>query len=62
MLKEVMGKLDYAVFDEIAVVIFALCFIAIVWGTLRLRSDSVERFSNIPIQDNVVDPRKGPNT
>lgn len=61
MLKEVMGKLDYAVFDEIAVVIFALCFIAIVWGTLRLRPDSVERFSNIPIQDNVVDPRKGPN-
>lgn len=62
MLKEVMGKLDYAMFDEIAVVIFALSFIAIVWGTLRLRSDSVERFSNIPIQDNVVDPRKGPNT
>ena len=28
---------------------------------LRLRPDSVERFSNIPIQDNVVDPRKGPN-
>jgi hypothetical protein len=56
-----MGKLDYAMFDEIAVVIFAMSFIAIVWGALRLRPDSVERFSNIPIQDNVVDPRKGPN-
>jgi hypothetical protein len=61
MLKEVMGKLDYAMFDEIAVVIFALSFIAIVWGALRLRADSAERFSNIPIQDHVVDPRKGPN-
>ncbi len=61
MLKEVMGKLDYAMFDEIAVVIFALSFIAIVWGALRLRPESVERFSNIPIQDHVVDPRKGPN-
>ena len=39
MLKEVMGKLDYAMFDEIAVVIFALSFIAIVWGALRLRPD-----------------------
>jgi hypothetical protein len=61
MLKDVMAKLDYAMFDEIAVVIFALSFIAIVWGALRLRPDSAERFSNIPIQDNVVDPRKGPN-
>ncbi|MBU6172327.1 MAG: hypothetical protein KGQ60_00895 [Planctomycetes bacterium] len=60
MLKDVISILDYALFDEIAVVLFALSFMAIVWGAWKLRPDAAERFSNIPIEDHVVDPRRGP--
>ncbi|AMV31817.1 hypothetical protein VN12_06830 [Pirellula sp. SH-Sr6A] len=59
MLKDVISQLDYSHFDEIAVVMFAISFLAIIWGALRLRPEAVERFSSIPIHDHVVDPRKG---
>jgi hypothetical protein len=59
MLKDVISKLDYAFFDEVAVVLFASCFIAILWSALRLTKDSAMRFSQIPIDERVVDPWKG---
>jgi hypothetical protein len=46
MLKDVVSKLDYSVFDEIALVIFALCFGAICLWALTLRRSTVDRFSD----------------
>ena len=51
MLKDVISKLDYSNYEEIALVIFGLSFLAICWGALRLRSDVACRFSTIPIDD-----------
>jgi cbb3-type cytochrome oxidase subunit 3 len=56
MLKDVVSKLDYSTFDEIALVIFAVAFIAVIYGALRLRKESTERFSSIPLTDLVQDP------
>jgi len=57
MLKDVVSWLDYSVFDEIALVIFAASFIAVVIWALTLRRESTERFGAIPLTDDVVDPR-----
>jgi len=62
MLKDVVSKLDYSVFDEIALVIFALCFGAICLWALTLRRSTVDRFSEIHLSDEVVDPRPHPNS
>jgi len=59
MLKDVVSKLDYSNFEEIALVIFGLSFLAIVWGAFRLNRESTARFSSIPIEDSVVDPWEG---
>lgn len=59
MLKDVVSKLDYSNFEEIALVIFGLSFLAIVWGALRLKPEATKRFGSIPIEDAVVDPWKG---
>jgi cbb3-type cytochrome oxidase subunit 3 len=59
MLKDIVSKLDYSDFDEIALVIFGLSFLAIVWGALRLKRESTARYSSIPIEDGVVDPWEG---
>ena len=59
MLKDVVSKLDYSSFEEIALVIFGLSFLAIVWGALRLKPDATMRFGRIPIEDRVVDPWEG---
>jgi len=58
MLKDVICKLDYSNFEEIALVIFGLSFLAIVWGATRLKREATDRFSSIPIEDSVVDPWK----
>lgn len=57
MLKDVVSWLDYSVFDEVALVIFAACFIAIVAWTASLRRESTNRYGSIPLSDEVVDPR-----
>ena len=59
MLKDVVSKLDYSNFEEIALVIFGICFVAIVWGAFRLGRDATDRFSRIPIEDSVMDPWQG---
>ncbi len=62
MLKDVVSKLDYSTFDEIALVIFALAFGTVIYGAFRLRSESTERFSSIPLSDLVQDPIKHEKT
>ncbi len=57
MLKDVVSWLNYAWFDEVALVIFATCFVAIVVWSLTLRKETVDRFGSIPLTDEVVDPR-----
>lgn len=57
MLKDVVSKLDYSVFDEIALVIFAICFFAISLWAMTLKRSTVDRFSAIPLRDEVVDPK-----
>jgi len=59
MLKDIISKLDYSDFEEIALAIFAVCLLAIVWGATRLKKDAASRFSSIPIEDTVVDPWLG---
>jgi cytochrome c oxidase cbb3-type subunit 4 len=56
MLKDVVSWLDYSVFDEVALVMFAACFAAIVVWTASLRKESTHRYSSIPLSDEVVDP------
>jgi cbb3-type cytochrome oxidase subunit 3 len=56
MLKDVVSKLDYSNFDELALVLFALSFLAIVWGAFRLSKAATDRFSAIPLSDAVQDP------
>ena len=51
MLKDVICKLDYSTFEEIALVIFGLCFFAICCQACRLTSEASSRFGSIPIDD-----------
>jgi len=62
MLKDVVSNLDYSTFDEIALVIFASVFAVIIWGAFRLRKESTDRFSAIPLSDLVQDPIEQPKT
>ena len=56
MLKDVVSKLDYSNFDEIALLLFASAFLMIVWGAFRLSKAATDRFSAIPLSDAVQDP------
>jgi hypothetical protein len=58
MLKEVICKLDYSNFEELAIVLFGLSFLLIVFGALWLTREATDRFSQIPLADQVVDPRE----
>ncbi|MFY8199309.1 MAG: hypothetical protein ACOVLE_01460, partial [Pirellula staleyi] len=51
MLKDVICKLDYSNFEEIALVLFGLCFLAVCWQAWCLKSDACSRFGSIPIDD-----------
>ena len=49
MLKDIVSKLDYSNFEEIALVIFGACFLMIVWGASRLKKDAalkVQQYSH----------------
>jgi hypothetical protein len=56
MLKDVVSKLDYSNFDELALVLFAGAFFVIIWGAFRLSKEATDRFSAIPLSDVVQDP------
>ncbi len=57
MLREVISALDYSACAEIALAIFVIAFVGLVYGTLRLSRSSTERFASIPLSDRVEDPR-----
>jgi cbb3-type cytochrome oxidase subunit 3 len=56
MLKDVVSWLDYSFFDEVALLIFAGCFVAIVVWAISLKRETTNRFGSIPLTDDVVDP------
>jgi len=51
MIKKLTSYLDYGVFAEIALAIFAVVFIAIVIRTLLVSRDVTEQQANIVISD-----------
>ena len=52
MIKKLTSYLDYAMFAELALVLFALIFIVVVIRTLMTRSDETRRQANIVLRDN----------
>lgn len=59
MLKDLIRSLDYSDFAEVALAVFVIAFLAIVFGTLRLSRAATDRFSSIPLDDHEVkDPRR----
>lgn len=57
MIKKLTSFLDYGVFAEIALVIFALVFVAIVVHTLMMRREVTEQQANIVLRENREDRR-----
>ncbi len=57
MLKDVIRALDYSLSAEWALILFVLAFALMIYGVLRLKPSSAERFASIPLSDNVEDPR-----
>ncbi len=51
MIKKLTEFLDYALFAELALVIFAVVFIAVVIRTLRINKDVTDRQSRIVLGD-----------
>jgi cbb3-type cytochrome oxidase subunit 3 len=43
-------------------VIFAICFLAICFWAVTLKRSTVDRFSAIPLSDEVVDPKPQPSS
>jgi hypothetical protein len=62
MLKEVVSWGNYALLDEIALVILAACFAAIVLWALLLRRETTDKFGSIPLTDEVVEPKPIPES
>ena len=52
MIKKLTSFLDYGFFAELALVIFALVFLAIVIRTLLLRGEVANKNARIVLQDN----------
>jgi cytochrome c oxidase cbb3-type subunit IV len=57
MLRDVICSLDYSSCAEAALVIFAICFVAISLATLMLSRSATDRYAAIPLSDRVEDPR-----
>jgi cbb3-type cytochrome oxidase subunit 3 len=57
MIRDLVSKLDYSDFAEIALALFVIAFVFIVFGALRLSKQAADRFASIPISDEVEDPR-----
>jgi hypothetical protein len=62
VLKNVICKLDYSNFEEIALAIFGLSFLAICWGAFRLKNDAAERFGSIPTNELVAETKPTSDT
>lgn len=51
MIKKLTGYLDYGLFAEIALVIFAAVFVAVVIRTLLMRFEDTNRMAHIVLDD-----------
>lgn len=51
MIKKLISYLDYSLFAELALLMFAAIFIAIVIRTLRTQSDTTNRHAKIVLGD-----------
>ena len=51
MIKQLTEFLDYGIYAEIALAIFTLVFIAVVWRTLITSNDETTRQANIVLGD-----------
>jgi hypothetical protein len=54
MLKDVFSQLDYSSFQEVAMLIFGLSFIAVCCGALWLRNDVASSFGQIPVEEDIA--------
>ncbi len=55
MIKQVLEQMNAAVFAELALLMFAIIFVAIVARTLLTRSETTNRQANIVFGDNAED-------
>ena len=51
MIKKLTSYLDYSIFAELALLLFAIIFVAIVLQTLRTRREITEQQANIVLDD-----------
>ena len=51
MIKKLTSYLDYSMFAELALVLFAIIFVAVIIRTLLTRSDETRRQANIVLGD-----------
>lgn len=59
MIRDLVSALDYSICAEIALAFFVAAFIGILYTVSRLSDEATERFSSIPLDDSVKDPRHG---
>lgn len=59
MLRDVISSLDYSLAAELALGLFVVAFIGLLYGTFRLSPKTTERYASIPLSDRVEDPRDG---
>ncbi|QDT09551.1 hypothetical protein [Stieleria marina] len=57
MIRDLVSSLDYSDFAELALGLFVIAFVFIVFGAMRLSKKAADRFASIPISDKVEDPR-----
>jgi Mn2+/Fe2+ NRAMP family transporter len=61
MLKDIISKLDYSHFDQMAIVLFGGVFIAIVLAAMWLHPEAANRFRQIPIANEPKEIKKDPS-
>ncbi len=59
MLRDVITSIDYSRTAEIALGLFVVAFVGLVYGTMRLSRRTTDRYASIPLSDRVEDPRDG---
>lgn len=59
MIKDLVSSLDYSNLANTALVLFAVTFGMILYGTFRLSRTASDKFASIPLSDDVRDPRDG---
>jgi cytochrome c oxidase cbb3-type subunit IV len=57
MIKDLVCAIDYSACAEFALMLFAVSFAFILFGSLRLSKEASQRFASIPLSDKVEDPR-----